>query len=127
MQGILPQEALALLQAAKIKGLEAAISNEVEHVLLKLWEGGEPSRAELNLDITPSELAAIWTFTHRRPVFPDTARQVLRRTGKGAPQIKPSREWGSGPTLRRLYRLEDVLEVHIRDTGKRKSPEQGQQ
>lgn len=124
MQGILPDEAQSLLKAAKISNLEVVVSDEVERVLLKLWQQEKPTDTDKALEITPAELAALWTITHRRPVRPDTARQMFRPSRKSS--IKPSREWGAGPGLRRLYRLGDALNVHIRDTGRTKSPESQQ-
>lgn len=117
MRGILPPEAQDLLLSGNIKQAEAAISDQVEDVLFKLWQGRREqlTQNELNLDITPAELAAVWTITHRRPLRVDTIRQILLRPGKRGEQIKPSRQWGSGPALRRLYRLGDVLEVRVRE------------
>lgn len=116
MQGILPSEAQTLLQATDIKNLPTAISDEVERALLKLWQGEKLIEDDLYLDITPAELAALWSVTHRRPIRVDTARQILlRRTGARGEQIKPSRQWGSGPSVRRLYRLGDVWQVQIQE------------
>jgi hypothetical protein len=55
------------------------------------------------------------SITHRRAILPDTARQVLRRTGARGGQIKASREWGTGAALRRMYRLGDVLPVRVQE------------
>ena len=112
MRNILPSGAQELLHQTDIPSLETAVSDEVESVLLKLWQGKDLDPGELGLDITPAELAATWTITHRRPVRMDTARQMVRRRSE---PIKPSRQWGSGPAVRRLYRLGDVLEVRIRE------------
>ena len=113
MRGILPEDAQALLTAGNIRQPEAAISDAVEHILLKLWQQKKLTEEEQAMEITPSELAAVWSITHKRPVDRDTARQVLRRRGSRGEMIKPSREWGSGQAHRRLYRLGDVLPVRV--------------
>lgn len=114
MQGILPEEAQSLLHLITEKN--GQISDEVESILLKLWQGEKLTRHELALEITPSEVAAIWSITHKRPLSVTTVRQaVSRRKGAWKEPIKPSREWGSGSTLRRLYRLGDILDEHIQD------------
>lgn len=127
MKGILPPEAQALLQATTIKHLDAVVSNEVERVLLKLWQSQKLTEEEQEIEINPTELAALWTITHRRPVRPDAARQMFREE-RTAP-IQPSHQWGDGPGRRRLYRLGDVIGVRLRNTGskRKKRPEPDQQ
>jgi hypothetical protein len=128
MQGLLPDDAFALLQGVgkDSEDIRSKVSDQVEQVLLKLWQKPAENEdvlslltpEECNLDITPAELAAVWSLTHRRPIFPDTARQVLRRPDRRHGQIQPSHQWGSGPARRRLYRLGDVVNVRIRNTGR---------
>lgn len=113
MQGILPPEALELLQETSIPNMFANIRDEVEPALLKVWQNQQLEQGELDLDITPAEVTALWTMTHRRPIRMDTARQAVQKR-KGN-RVKPSHQWGSGPAVRRLYRLGDVLEVRIRE------------
>lgn len=112
MQGILPGEAQRLLSS--ILEEKGEIGDQVEQVLLKLWQGEQLTEEERNLDITSAEVAALWSITHQRPIKVAAVRQaVSRRKGAWKEPIAPSKEWGSGPTKRRLFRLGDVVAVQV--------------
>lgn len=119
MTQTLPEEVQDLL--IKITAGRGEISSKVEQILLKLWQGQALAEHERDLEITPAEVAGVWSVTHRRPIAVSAVRQaVLRRTGSN---ISPSKAWGSGPTRRRLYRLGDVVEVRLRDHQPRRREE----
>jgi hypothetical protein len=115
MTQTLPEEVQELL--IKITEGRGEISGKVEQILLKLWQGQALTERERDLDdLTPAEVAAIWSVTHRRPIAVSAVRQAtLRRTGSMKGPIVPSKEWGTGPTRRRLYRLGDIVEVRLRE------------
>lgn len=109
----LPEEVQELLHIIVVDN-RGNISEPVQNVLLKLWNREELTEAEKDLDISSAEVAGVWSVTHRRPLSVETVRQATtRRTGSWKDSIKPSKEWGSGTTKRRLYRLEDVLNVQV--------------
>jgi hypothetical protein len=114
MQQVLPSEIQELLK--KITEGRGEIRSEVRQILLKLWREESLTPQEFNLDITPAEVASVWSITHRRPIAVSAVRQAaLRRTGSMKAPIAPSKEWGTGPTRRRLYRLGDIVEVRLRE------------
>jgi hypothetical protein len=104
----LPEEAMELLTGGNIIAPEAAIAERVEQILGKLWKGEPLSRGDLAQEVTPAEVAAIWSIKHRIPFKTDYVRQV-RRHGR----IEPSKEWGKGPTYRCLYKVREVLHVEV--------------
>ena len=102
----LPDEVQALIN--HIKNWDTLISDEVAPILQKLWNGEELTRSESNLDVTPSELAAIWSITNRIAIKPEYVRQV-KRDGR----IEPSKEWGKGSGYRCLYKVRTVKHIRI--------------
>src|SRR5438552_16845505 len=89
-----------------IDGWESLLSDEVAIILQKLWDSEDLSRSELNLDVTPSEVAAIWSVTNKTAIDPAYVRQV-KRNGR----IEPSKEWGKGAAYRCLYRVRGVKDI----------------
>lgn len=124
MKGILPEEAHGLLTAGNIVHPEKAISDDVERVLLKLWLEQPLTTREKNLNITPAELAALWSITHKRPIDWRTTRQVLRRTGARGETLKEAKTWGEGKGTRRQYRLGDALPIRVQERMKTKERDQ---
>ncbi len=106
---ILPEEARQFLDRPD------QVSDLVAHLLVKLWEHKPLSTREQNTDVTPAEVAAVWSITHQRQISSDTVRQVLRRSGTRGETIAPSRIWGSGAGARRVYRLGDILPVRVQE------------
>jgi len=102
----LPDEVQALI--SHIKNWDTLISDDVAPILLKLWQGEELTRSENGLDITPSELAAIWSITNKTPIKVDHVRGV-KRDGR----IEPSKEWGRGSGYRCLYKVRTVKDVRV--------------
>jgi hypothetical protein len=102
----LPEEIRAFIQ--HIKHWESQISDPVAALLLKLWNEEPLSRSELGMDVTPSELAAIWSITNQTPIKPGYTRQVKR-----AGRITPSKEWGTGTGYRCLYRVRMVKDIKV--------------
>jgi len=102
----LPEEAQSLI--AHLKNWDNLISDDVAVILGKLYKGEEITRTEGSLDITPSELAAIWSITNKTPVDARYVREV-KRDGR----IVPSKEWGKGPGYRCLYKVRTVKDVKI--------------
>lgn len=103
------------------------VSEQLEAILEKIWQGEPLSEKEQGLEITPGELAALWTVTHRRVIFFGTTRQVLRRRGSREETLTPSRQWGRGKALRRLYRLGDALSIRVQERRTKEKDEAGQQ
>lgn len=91
-----------------IKGWQSLIRDDVATVLEKLYRGEELSRSEMGLDVTPSELAAIWSITNDTPIKVDHVRQVKREN-----RIEPSQEWGEGAGKRSLYKIRSVKDVRV--------------
>ena len=91
-----------------IKGWENLIRDEVAIILEKIYKDEPLSRTELNLDVTPSEVAAIWSVKNRTDINPKYVREVKRKK-----RVVPSKEWGEGPSYRCLYRVRDVLPVEV--------------
>ena len=102
----LPSEVQSLI--SHIKNWESLVSDDVTPILQKLWTGEELTRSENNVDVTPSELAAIWSVANRTPIKPEYVRQV-KRDGR----IVPSKEWGTGSGYRCLYRVRTVKDIKI--------------
>ncbi len=102
----LPSEVQSLI--SHIKNWESLISDDAVPILQKLWSGEELTRAENNLDVTPSELAAIWSIANQSPIKPEYIRQV-KRDGR----IIPSKEWGTGSGYRCLYKVRTVKDVKV--------------
>ncbi len=117
----LPEEAMALLSQGNIIHLETAISDKVGAILLKLWNGEPLTRGDLSEEITPAEVAAIWSIKYKTPIRTEYVRQVKRND-----RIKPSKEWGMGPTYRCLYKVRDIINVEVgHQRGRpRKAPKQ---
>lgn len=105
---ILPGEARALLTQGNIIKPEAALSDKIAPLLLKLWNNEPLTRGEMAEEITPAELAALWSIKYRTPIKTEYVRQVKR-----ADRIKPSREWGSGAAYRCLYRVRDTIHIEV--------------
>ena len=104
-----------------IPNWQSMISDEVAGILHKLSTSEELNRTENNLDVTPSEVAAIWSVTNNRVIEPRYVREV-KRDGR----IQPSKEWGVGSGRRSLYKVKGVKDIQItsgpgRHKGVRKS------
>lgn len=102
----LPDEIQTLIR--HIKNWDTLISEDVAPILQKLWDGEDLTRTENNLDITPSELAAIWSITNRTAIKPEYVRQV-KRNGR----VTPSKEWGTGSGYRCFYKVRTVKDVKV--------------
>lgn len=102
----LPEEIQQLIK--HLKNWDNLISEDVATILDKLYRGEELTRGEGSLDITPSELAAIWSVTNRTPIDARYVREV-KRDGR----IRPSKEWGKGPGYRCLYKVRTVKDIKI--------------
>lgn len=102
----LPQEVQE--QISHIKNWDTLLSDEVVTILEKLYRGEELTRTEQALDITPSELAALWSVTNKATIKPDHIRQVKREA-----RIVPSREWGTGSGYRCFYRVRQVKDIKV--------------
>lgn len=110
----LPEEIQLLI--SHLKNWDNLISDDVTTILDKLYRDEELTRTEGSLDITPSELAAIWSVTNKVPIDARYVREV-KRDGR----IVPSKEWGKGPGYRCLYKVRTVKDVKItRDHGRPK-------
>lgn len=117
----LPSEVQLLI--SHIKNWEALVSEDVAPILQKLWAGEELTRAENNLDVTPSELAAIWSVANQTPIKTEYVRQV-KRDGR----IIPSKEWGTGSGYRCLYKVRSVKDVKVgHDRGRPRKKKQSTQ
>ena len=102
----LPDEVQKLI--SHIKNWQHLISDEVATILVKLWQGDELTESEDHLDITPSELAALWSVINKARITVDHTRQV-KKEGR----IRASREWGAGKGLKCHYRVADVRNVKV--------------
>jgi hypothetical protein len=91
-----------------IANWDSMISDEVATILYKLSTGEELTRTENNLEITPSEVAAIWSVTNNRPIETRYVREVKRDE-----RIRPAREWGIGSGRRSLYKVKGVKDIQI--------------
>jgi len=91
-----------------IKNWHTQIRDEVAMILHKLWNDEELTRSESALDVTPSELAAIWSITNKTPIQVRHVREV-KRDGR----ITPSEEWGTGSGYRCLYKVRQVKDIRV--------------
>lgn len=102
----LPDEVQALL--AKCKHWEMQVSEKVLQILIKLYNGEELTRTELSLDVSPLEVAAIWSVTNNTPIDPRYVRDVRRNRG-----LEPSKEWGSGAAYRCLFKVRAIKDIKV--------------
>jgi hypothetical protein len=102
----LPQEVTQYLQ--HIKEWESLIRDEVATILDKIARGEQLTRSDLGLEITPSEVAAIWSVKNRTDISPRYVREV-RRNGR----IEPSQEWGKGSSYRCLYKVREIINIEV--------------
>jgi hypothetical protein len=102
----LPEEVQAKI--SHITNWQTLISDEVAEILQKLSTGEELTRSENNLDVTPSEVAAIWSVTNNRSIETRYVREVKRDE-----RIAPSKEWGAGPGRRSLYKVKVVKDITV--------------
>ncbi len=109
MQEELTPELQELLQQVKL----SAIRPEVKQILHKLWRGEQLTRSELAMDVTPAEVAALWSVANKTPIETWYVREV-----KCNGRITPGQEWGSGAGYRCLYRVKDVKPIQIRHIGR---------
>lgn len=117
----LPNEIQSLI--SHIKNWDSLVSDDVTPILQKLWSGEKLTRTENNLDVTPSELAAIWSVTNQTPIKPEYVRQV-KRDGR----IWPSKEWGTKSGYRCLYKVRIVKDVKVgHDRGRPRKKKSGSQ
>ena len=93
---------------AHIKGWDSLISDEVAGILDKIARGEELTRGELSREVTPSEVAAIWSVKYHTDINPRYVREVKR-----AGRIEPSKEWGKGASYRCLYRIRNIIDVKV--------------
>src|SRR6266853_1474660 len=91
-----------------IDGWQTLISDEVAAILDKIARDEALSRSDLGTEATPSEVAAIWSLKHKTDIQPRYVREVKR-----AGRIKPSREWGKGPTYRCLYKVRTIIDIKV--------------
>ena len=105
----LPDEVQQLID--NIKSWQHLISDEVATVLVMLWQGDELTESEDHLDITASELAALWSVINKARITVDHTRHV-KKEGR----IQASREWGTGKGLKYHYRVADVRNVKVSNT-----------
>jgi hypothetical protein len=102
----LPNEIQDLIN--HLSNWDTAISEDVASILLKLWSDEALTRYENNLDVTPAELAAIWSITNRTAIKSEYVRQVKRNR-----RIAPSKEWGTGMGYRCFYKVKTVKDVKV--------------
>jgi hypothetical protein len=105
----LPEEIQTRL--SHITNWQTLISDDVAAILLKLSNMEELTRSDNNLEVTPSEVAAIWSVTNGRAIDVRYVREVKRDE-----RIQPSREWGAGPGRRSLYRVKVIKDIRIIST-----------
>lgn len=91
-----------------ITNWDTLISDDVAGILGKLASGEELTRGENGLEVTPSELAAIWSVINGDAIKVDHVRQV-KREGR----IQASKSWGTGPGARSLYKVREVKGVKV--------------
>jgi len=91
-----------------ITNWQTLISDEVAEILRKLSTGEELTRAENNLDVTPSEVAAMWSVTNDKAIETRYVREVKRDE-----RIAPSKEWGAKSGRRSLYKVKVVKDITI--------------
>jgi hypothetical protein len=105
-----PSELQPEVQAliSHIPNWQTQIRDEVATILSKLWDSEELTRSEAGLDVTPSELAAIWSITNKTPIQVRHVREVKRDK-----RITPSAEWGTGSGRRCLYKVRSVKDVKV--------------
>ena len=96
------------IKISHLTNWQTLISDEVATILNKLSTGEDLTRSENNLDVTPSEVAAIWSITNNRPIEVRYVREV-KRDGR----IEPSKEWGAGPGRRSLYKVKTVKDIRV--------------
>lgn len=107
MEGIgIETEIISLIQ--HIRNWQVAIRPEVRSVLQKLHRQEALSKKENDLDVSPAELAAIWSVVNNTPVLVRYVREVKRDK-----RIIPSQEWGTGHGSRSLYKLGKVKDIRI--------------
>jgi hypothetical protein len=92
----------------RITNWDTAIRDNVAAILDKLWKKEELTRSELGLNVTTSEVAAIWSIVNNTSISPDYVRQVKR-----AGRITPSEEWGKGSGYRCHYRVRDIKNIQV--------------
>lgn len=102
----LPHEVTQYLQ--HIKGWDTLISVEVAAILDKIARGEQLTRSDLATEVTPSEVAAIWSVKYKTGISPRYVREVKR-----AGRIEPSKEWGKGPTYRCLYKVREIVGIEV--------------
>lgn len=91
-----------------IEGWETLISDDVSSILDKIARNESLGRSDLSTEVTPTEVAAIWSVKNKNDIQPTYVRQVKR-----AGRIEPSREWGSGSSYRCLYKVRTILPVEV--------------
>ncbi len=91
-----------------IEGWESLIRDEVATILDKIARGEPLTRSDLALEVTPSEVAAIWSVKNKTDINPRYVREVKR---KG--RIEPSQEWGKGSSYRCLYKVREIIDIQV--------------
>lgn len=91
-----------------IEGWESLVSDDVANILKKIAHNEQLGRTELGTDVTPSEVAAIWSVRYQTDINPRYVREVKR---KG--RIEPSKEWGKGSGYRCLYKVRTILPIEV--------------
>ena len=86
----------------------ALLSVQVRTVLTKLGMHMPLDASELDLEITPSEVAAVWSVKNGARLTVNNVRQV-----KHEGRITPARTWGEGAGARVLYRLGDIIDEPV--------------
>lgn len=87
-----------------------AISQPVQKVLEKLRNGKELSSRDLNLLLTPAEVAEVLTWKKGQPVSPRYIPQLLRDGRLEADSMAGGNSY--------LYKLRKVLEVEFKPAGR---------
>jgi hypothetical protein len=91
-----------------IKGWQSLISDDVATILEKIARIEPLSRSDQALEVTPSEVAAIWSVKNQTDISPRYVREV-KRVGR----IEPSKEWGAGASYRCLYKVKEIYPIVV--------------
>ena len=97
-----------LLQIGQKKVAQLALIDDVARILDKIARSEPLGRSDLSTEVTPTEVAAIWSIKNKTGIQPTYVRQVKR-----AGRIEPSREWGKGPAYRCLYKVLEVIDIKV--------------
>ena len=102
----LPEEMLALF--TRIPHYQSKLRGSALTLLLKLWNNEPLSEIEDATEVTPTEVAAIWSVVNRTDISPDYVRETRRHE-----RITPAQEWGEGSGYRCTYLVKDVKDIQV--------------